>query len=243
MTSVNRSAVRGLVMLQVLADSVEPVSLAELTATLGIPKSSAHGLLAALLDTGYAETRPGGRYGIGLRAFEVGATYLRQLDLTSAAEPELARLTADLDVTSHYAVLHGDEVVYVAKKDPPRRVVQLASALGARLPAARTAVGKAQLAHLPDDGARALDGRPGLRRELEEVRTLGYAVDEGQTASGVRCIAAPVFGVSGCLGAIGVSAWLDPGADVAELGRHVLQAAGRASARLGGRPRNPASPR
>jgi DNA-binding IclR family transcriptional regulator len=239
MTGVNRSALRTLVMLDALAHSVEPISLAQLTAALDIPKSSAHGLLAALLETEYAETCPGGGYRLGLRAFEVGSTYSRQLDQTSAAEPELARLTTELDVTAHFAVLHGDEVVYVAKKDPPRRVVQLASALGARLPASQTAVGKAQLAHLSDEPHGAHVGDPDLQRELELVRTRGFAVDEGQTASGVRCVAAPVFGVSGCLGAIGVSAWLDPSADVEHLAQHVLEAAARTSARLGGRSWSP----
>lgn len=236
MTGVNRSAVRALSMLEALANSVEPASLAELTATLGIPKSSAHGLLAALLETEYAEARPGGAYTLGLRAFEVGSAYSRHLDQTSAVEPELARLTASLDVTSHFAVLHGHEVVYVAKKDPARLVVQLASALGARLPAVRTAVGKAQLAHL-SEGLRGPDDDTGPEHELDDVRTRGFAIDEGQTAFGVRCIAAPVFGSSGCLGAIGISTWLDPDADVEHLAQEVLEAAARTSARLGGCPR------
>jgi len=34
---------------------------------------------------------------------------------------------------------------------------------------------------------------------------LGYAVDDGQTAVGIRCVAAPLFNDRGCCGAIGVS--------------------------------------
>lgn len=238
MTEPNRSVVRALLMLDVLSRSTEPMSLADLTRALRIPKSSAHGILGALLVEEYAEACPGPRYRVGVRAFEVGTAFARQIDQSGAAEPELARLTSNLGVTSHFAVLHGDEVVYIAKKDPPRHVVQLASALGARLSAVRTAVGKAQLAHVTE-GVAAVDD-PSLRLELEEVRRRGYAVDEGQTASGVRCIAAPVFGFSGCLGAIGVSAWLDPDADVDDLAKQVLEAAGRVSASLGGRVRSQA---
>ncbi len=236
MTELNRSVVRALLMLEVLSRSAEPMTLAALTRALQIPKSSAHGILSALLAEQYAEGCPGSRYRIGVRAFEVGTAFARQIDQSGAAEPELARLTSDLGVTSHFAVLHGDEVVYIAKKDPPRHVVQLASALGARLPASRTAVGKAQLAHVTDGFAPVDD--PRLRLELEDIRLRGFAVDEGQTASGVRCIAAPVFGLSGCLGAIGVSAWLDPEADVDGLAEQVLEAAGRVSTSLGGRVRS-----
>src|SRR5260370_34726501 len=101
-------------------------------------------------------------------------------------------------MTSHFAVLEGDEVVYLAKQDPPGTGVRLASSLGARLSAWTTAVGQAQLAFGDEragpEAARAAGG-------LEEVRRRGYAVDEGTTAAGIRCVAAPVFGAGGCRGA------------------------------------------
>src|SRR5260370_13996877 len=110
-------------------------------------------------------------------------------------------------MTSHFAVLEGDEVVYLAKQAPPGTGVRLASSLGARLSAWTTAVGKAQLAFGDEragpEAARAAGA-------LEEVRRRGYAVDEGTTAAGIRCVAAPVFGAGGCCGAGGGS-YLMPG--------------------------------
>jgi DNA-binding IclR family transcriptional regulator len=142
--------------------------------------------------------------------------------------PELQWLTESLGVTSHFAVLEHDEVIYLAKHDPPGLGLKLASSLGARLPAAVTAVGKAQLAF------RAA-GPPGLEEELEGVRRLGYAIDDGQTAMGIRCIAAPLFNDNACCGALGVSYLLGGVPAVEIVVEALLEAAGRASDRLGGR--------
>jgi DNA-binding IclR family transcriptional regulator len=71
--------------------------------------------------------------------------------------------------------------------------------------------------------------------ELEGVRRLGYAVDDGQTAVGIRCVAAPLFNECGCCGAIGVSYLLGGVPAVTAVAEAVVEAAARASARLGGR--------
>ncbi len=83
---------------------------------------------------------------MGLHSFEVGAAYLRSMTPVRSVTPELQWLTESLGVTSHFAVLEDDEVIYLAKHDPPGLGLKLASSLGARLPAAVTAVGKVQLA-------------------------------------------------------------------------------------------------
>lgn len=237
MTSANRSVLRALRMLDLLAQRSEPVSLARIAGELAIPKSTAHGILAALVEMEYAEVVPAG-HRLGLRTFETGSSYARHLDLAAAAEPELQRLTDRLGVTAHCAVLDQGDVVYVAKHDPPRAGVQLASSVGARLPAQGTAVGKVQLANLGEDALEETVTDRALLLELEEVRGRGFAVDEGQTAPGVRCVAAPVFSQRGCVGAVGVSAWLDPAVDVEAIGRAVMEAAAATSGRLGGRSRS-----
>ncbi|SDS39094.1 IclR family transcriptional regulator [Microlunatus soli] len=241
MSVANRSVLRALRMLDLLADSTDPVPLARLADELEVPRSTAHSILTALVEAQYAEAVPGG-HRVGIRAFETGSSYARHLDLATAAEPELRRLTDRLGVTAHFAVLDADTVVYIAKHDPPRTGVQLASSVGARLSALRTAVGKAQLASLPPssiDRSLARDDTQlrELAPEFDAIRGRGFAVDDGHTASGVRCVAAPVFSRDGCVGAIGVSTWLEPDSDVEALGRAVMDAAAAASERLGGRSR------
>lgn len=247
----NRAVLRALSILELLSRSDEPMTLGEVATQLKLPKSSALTLLRALVVTEFCLTDDKGLYALGLHSFEVGAAYLRSMTPVRSVTPELRWLTQSLGVTSHFAVLEQDEVVYLAKHDPPDLGLKLASSLGARLPASVTAVGKAQLAYratsLPGGEPGSLPrGEPGVSApdhlapwaievELERVRRLGYAVDDGQTAVGIRCVAAPLFNDRGCCGAIGVSYLLGGVPAVTTVAEAVVEAAARASARLGGR--------
>ncbi len=223
---------RGISVLLLLAER-NSLGLGEVARTLKIPKSSAADVLRALRAREFVTQDAQGHYRLGLGAFEIGAAYLRAMTPVASVEPELEALTRSLSATSHFAVLDGEEVVYLATHDPPLRALELASALGARLPAATTAVGKAQLAFVTETDE---PDRFGAARfvELARVRALGYALDEGGTAPGVACVAAPVFGPAGCAGAIGVSTLQHGGPARASTVEAVLAAASRATSRLGG---------
>ncbi len=221
----SRSVARALSILELMARAERPLGLAEISRELGLPKTSALSLLRALSASNFAEVDDAGRYRLGVRSFEVGAAYLRTMTPVQAVERELEWLTHELAATSHFAVLEGDEVLYLAKHDPPGTALKLASSLGARLPAAITAVGKAQLAFARDSAPIT----------SADVRRLGYAFDEGETVAGIRCVAAPVFSDRGCCGAVGVSLLMRDEPPVAAVGSLVVEAAERASTRLGGR--------
>ena len=221
----SRSVVRALEALELLAALEDPQPLARIAKELGIPKTSCLGLLRALHAREFVRQDDHGNYGLGIRSFEVGAAYLRTVSPAEVAVSELRVLTEELGMTSHFAVLDGDSVVYLAKHDPPGTGPRLASALGARLPAATTAVGRAQMA-FTEPGGRV----PGLA----EVRARGCAVDEGETLAGIRCIAAPLFDTRGCCGAVGVSYLSQAGPPAAEVAEAVIGSARRATAALGG---------
>lgn len=226
----SRSVLRALEILDLLAATERPLGLAQIAKEFGIPKSSCLALLRALAARDFIRQDETGAYALGLRSFEVGTAYLRSVTPVGAVTPELRALTERLGMTAHFAVLEGEEVVYLAKQDPPGTGVRLASSLGARLSAWTTAVGKAQLAHaeqLPEPA------RP-TAAEFPVIRQRGYAVDEGVTAGGIECVAAPVFSAGGCCGAIGVSYLLHGGPEVPVIGDLLIGAASRVSAQLGG---------
>jgi DNA-binding IclR family transcriptional regulator len=219
----SRSVLRALEVLELLADHDSPMSLARITKELDIPKTSCLGLLRALSAREFIRQDETGSYGLGVRSFEVGAAYLRTMTPTRAVAGELRALTGRLGTTSHFAILDGDEVVYLVKHDPPGSGIRLASELGARLSASTTAVGTVQLAFT--SAAEALGA----------IRERGYAVDEGKTAAGIRCVAAPVFDTRGCCGAIGVSYLAQGGPPATEVAEPITAAARRVTAELGGR--------
>ena len=241
---MSTSVVRALDILELLAQSEKPLNLARISAHLGIPKSTAHGILKSLSDRRFLHVESDGSYSVGIKAFEAGSSFVRRSGLTTVIAPQLVSVTRELEVTSHYAVLDGTDAVYLCKEDPPRTGVQLASSLGARLPSHITAVGKSCLAWLPpDEVASHVDVPAGdghgpawdaLATELERVKANGFSTDDGATAAGIRCVAAPVFDVDGPCGAIGVSFLRDGGVDDHHAIAVVVAAAERTTELLGG---------
>ena len=200
-----KSSDRTLEVLEVLAASQERRSLGELARELGIPRSSLHGLLRTMLARGWVETdATGTRFGLGIRALQVGAAYLDTDDAVELLGGILDELAAQFGETVHLARLDGAHVVYLAKRESIHPL-RLFSAIGRRLPAHATALGKALLAERSELEVRQLlaDPLPRLTKhtvtnldvlcqELATVRARGYAVDHEESSEGIVCIAAAV---------------------------------------------------
>jgi len=215
-----KSAERTLDLLELLSGQRQGMSLADISQVLGIPKSSALQILRTLETREYvARDRLTNRFTLDVRVFALGRAYAESMDLVREGQRVLAELSRALDETCHLAVLAGLDGVYVAKEESsqPMRMV---SAVGRRLPAHATGVGKMLLAML--DG-RTLDARlkgvrlarltprtittaARLREELRATRHRWFAFDREESTEGLQCIAAPVLGQGGeCVAAISAS--------------------------------------
>jgi len=197
-------------VLDTLASSREPFTLAELTRQLGLPKSSILGLCNTLAATGLVTRHADGRFGLGVRLVDLAHAYLAGVDLTrefSNVWDEVGPFSRDGVVL---AVLDGTDVVYVACRQG-EVPLGVAYRIGMRLPASCTATGKALLSTLPDSRLHELyDGvelaRPtphsradiaALIEDIHESRSRGYALDDQETREGMICVGAPVFDASG----------------------------------------------
>ncbi|HET6212637.1 MAG TPA: IclR family transcriptional regulator, partial [Micromonosporaceae bacterium] len=184
------------------------LSAPQITERLRLPRTTTHELITTLVDRGYLDAVAGAptRFRLGMRLFQLGSQFADRLDLVREAQDAAADIAAACDETVHVAVLDGADVVYVAKVDSTHPV-RMVSAVGRRLPAHCTAVGKMLLSGLTDEAvaARFPRGRtlPGmtlrsivspvkLRAHLAEVRRLGVAYDECESNDAVRCVAAGV---------------------------------------------------
>jgi len=186
------------------------LGVAEIARRGGLPKSTAHRLVAELADLGLLEHTPVG-VRLGLRLFELGQLVPRQRTLREAAVPVMENLREATRSTVHLAVLEDVEVVYVEILGRPS-LPGLPSHVGGRMPAHATGVGKAILAFSPPAVVQrrveaGLEPRtphtivtPGrLARELAAVRRAGVAFDREESALGVVCVAAPVMGPDGAV--------------------------------------------
>lgn len=233
---MHESAPRGLVpsvlkatrILELTARAAEPLSLAQITKALDLPKSSILGLCTTLTQTGFLTRLENGRYQLGARVLELTHAYLANTDFTReflAAWDLQDGLRGEGVVL---AVLENTDVVYVAhrKGDQPLGVNYR---IGMRLPAHCAATGKALLSTLSEAQVRKrYAGAPlvqltrhshgsidSLLVDLAGIRTRGYAVDNEETREGMRCFGAPIFDTSGtrAVAAVAVSTVKIHGAD------------------------------
>lgn len=214
-----QSVGRSLAVLEELALARGPMRLIDLSAKLGLHKSTVFRLLATLEAYGYVEQDPEtGRYGVGVRLLEVGGAALEKTPLLTASRSALETLMRETGETVNLGVLQGAEVLILEKVESENSI-RMSIPVGRRSPAYCTAIGKVLLAHDPQAcsgllGAASLPRytpntitQPDLLREhLARVADLGYGLDEEEQMPGARCIAAPVRNHTGrVLAAVSVS--------------------------------------
>jgi DNA-binding IclR family transcriptional regulator len=194
-----RAVDRALSVVEALTDG-NSRTLSDLAAELAVPKSTLHGILRTLEGRGWLQS-DGATYRLGVRSLLPGAGYLEADAVVSISSPILDDLVAEFDETIHLARLDAGDIVYIAKRDSVQPL-RLFSSVGRRLPAHATAMGKALLAARTDAEVDALLDYPlraltpstiverePLRRELDEIRKRGYAIDAGESTVGLTCTA------------------------------------------------------
>lgn len=200
-----KSAERTIRILETLAASPDRLSLSELQQETGFPRSSLHALMRTLVELKWVETDSAkAAFGIGSHALLTGTAYLdKDLALPFALET-LEDLRDEIGHTVHFARRDGAHVLYLATREG-RRAHHVIPRVGRRLPAHVTALGQALLAQLtfdevmellPDELAlftpRTITDHGRLNKELDQVRTRGWALEREQGTPGVQCVAVAV---------------------------------------------------
>jgi DNA-binding IclR family transcriptional regulator len=181
------------------------IGVSDIARALDIHKSTVHRLLATLETEGFVRQLEDGRYALSWKLFDVASRFPaseRAHRLVFEALSGLARVTGE---TAHLAVLDDADVLYVDKVEGSW-ALRMPSAVGLRLPAHCTALGKVLLAGIPDEQVRQLLTSRELVRltdrtltapalvleAVERARADGYAIDREEIEYGLLCIAAPV---------------------------------------------------
>ncbi|HQS69088.1 MAG: IclR family transcriptional regulator [Novosphingobium sp. 28-62-57] len=213
---------RILAMLEaVIADGGQS-SIAAIARSIAMPVATAHRQVATLVAEGYLIVGPRGQHLAGPRLFGL----LHRLDekqiIVGCAAPLLHHLAADLGTVVQLGTFDSDMVTYRIKTGEGASA--LFTRVGMQLEAYCSGIGKVLLAHLPEAQLRAyLDTGPfpaltartitdpeALVAELRLVLQQGFAVDDGEIAEGLYCLAAPVTAPDGrVLAAISVSQMAD----------------------------------
>jgi DNA-binding IclR family transcriptional regulator len=205
-----RSSVLGKALLLLRAFGPEDVglSLAELTRRTGLAKGTVHRVAGDLVGARLLDRADDG-YHLGRQLFELGMRASVERTLLEVATPFMEDLYELTHETVHLGVREGSEVVYVAKIGGHRQAVA-PSRVGGRQPLHCTAVGKALLAHAPDEVVgsvlsgplerrtpRTVTGPGLLRTQLDQVAETGLSFEYEEAATGLVCVGSPIFGADG----------------------------------------------
>lgn len=204
-----RTLDRGLALLEALGKA-EELTLTEVAERAGLAPSTALRLLETLHLRGFVTWEgDSGRYGVGLRVFELGMRFLARGGLPEAAHGVMHNLVDKLGETVNLAILDGNDAVYVYQAEGKQRV-RMFTQIGARAPLHASGVGKVLLAwgdpetverflgvRLEAYTEHTLTARDGILAELARIRERGYGLDLEEFELGVRCVAVPIKGGAG----------------------------------------------
>lgn len=194
-------------ILEAFAQGREELGLSEIAARLGLSHAVTFRHLRTLEGRAYLRHDPKrGTYSLGLKTFEVASIFLHHLRLGRQAGRFLSELVDACDETAYLAVMSGPDVSYLQTRET-RRMVRVQPPIGRRVPLHSSAAGKVHLAFRPFDRVADLAGHgrllsftdntmtdpSALEADLHASAERGYAIDDEETVSGVRCVAAPVF--------------------------------------------------
>ena len=200
---------KGLKVVELLAERGD-LSVTEVASHLGMHRSAAHRILATLRDLGYVMIDSRSRYRLSFLIFELGMRVANALEIKQSAVPYMQELFRLHGETVNLGRLIGEQVVYLDKIES-RTFRRIDLAVGTRVPAYCSALGKSILAFRPaaelDELLASVPLEPytpntitsqdELMRTLDQIRQEGCAVDNEEMFAGIRCIAAPVFDFSG----------------------------------------------
>ena len=217
---------RSVSVIDCLAKARQSLSLAAITQALGIPKSSAHNLMAALVLHGLARKSAEGNYSLGAKVIEWGYAFTSSSKLMTAFESAMNENSKLANETVMLAILDSTEVTYLACH-PGARPLAVNFKVGGRFTASCTSSGKAILSTLHDAQVRQLyaDSSDALHqagrlhkltkhslstvsqlcKQMSEIRQRGFAIDDEETADGMQCFGAPVFAAANQRAVAGVA--------------------------------------
>ncbi len=238
-------------LLEQFHDDVDELGVTELSKRLKLHKNNVFRLLATLESRGYIEqNKATENYRLGLKALELGQTFIKQMGLLRQAKPILEQMVEESNETSYVAIYKENHIVYLDVVET-NLTVRVVSRVGSRLPAYCTASGKVHMACMTDEELDELmtkmdfvqhtpttiSSPETMRAELVKVREQGYAMDDEEMDIGVRCIAAPIRDytrrIVGAISISGPTMRVSNARTESELVPLVLKASEELSTRLG----------
>lgn len=181
-----------------LVQSEQDISVSDISRHLGLNRSTASRLLAALRDGGLVEQNPmTQKYRPGMLALQLGMRSRSSFDVLDWVTSQSEQVVREIGHTVCIGVLEGKNLLIVATKRRETPIF-LALDVGTSIPAHASSMGKVILATMPNEEVRArlpieLPELTGATRksiddllaDLEFIRSNGYSITHDELANGI----------------------------------------------------------
>lgn len=204
---------RALDILLLLQQEGKEMGVTQISAALGMYKSTVHRTLTTLENKGFVQQNTdNGKYWLGIRLYSLGMLIRERLPLRNIAYPHAKALSEKFDEVVHISILDKTALLYpkhiiIDKIQGRQQVLSLTPPVGSSAPCHSSAVGKCLLAFgprhyvqkfvnnsLPVFTEKTICEWDVLLSELDEIKRRGYAVDEEELELGLTCVAGPILG-------------------------------------------------
>lgn len=207
--AISQTAMRCLEVLQAVSDhgranSRKGLALKDVVEKTGFNSSTAYRYLQTLEQYGLLQKDASGLYKLGLKVVELYHAFTDGNDLRQVAYEHMLALSKETEETVYLGILDGLEVFYIERVDSPLPI-RPHTQIGGRNKLYCTGLGKAILSQRPDLLNRIIDvglepltantitDPERLIAQLQECQVRGFALDDMENESEVRCVAAPLF--------------------------------------------------
>lgn len=198
---------RAIGLLETLAHHDGGLRLTDLSKITTLSLSTTHRLMTTLQRHGFVQCGANTNlWHIGRQAFVVGSAFPQHRNFAAHLTPYLRRLRDQTKETANLGIVDNGQLVFLTRVES-RQIVRSVSNIGGSAPLTVSGMGKAMLASYDDEDLSSFLKAQGLktltpksirttselRKQLTAVRDLGYAVDDEEFLSGLRCVAAVVY--------------------------------------------------
>jgi len=205
-----QSVERALSILEIFKLGKKELSVKEISEEVELSKSTAFGLINTLSNKGYLQQNDENlKYGLGLKILALSNAVQKNNIIVQTVRPYLKSLSDKFQETSHCAIEENGAVIYIDKIEAVRSVY-IKSEIGTKNYMHCTGVGKCFLAHMQDSKIEKIIEKPlrlftyntitnsrKLKKELETIRSNGFAMDNEEIEIGLTCVAVPIISSKG----------------------------------------------
>ena len=229
-------------ILEVLSASSAALRLRDITSQAHVGPTSTFRILQTLAQLGYIDRETDSRkYRFTSKIRSLARWSQLGPTLHQIAHPSLEDLKRQFNETVNLAVLETGEIVYLEIIESSE-AFRMAGTVGSRVPIHSTALGKAIMAHLPEEELAEIVRRcPWTRftrrtitkprdfiRILPKVRRQGFGCDDEESERGASCIAVAILRPSTGFAVAGISV-SGPTARIRAKRSHIIEGLKKAS--------------